>query len=105
MRTIWTAVAAAGLCLVTLSIRVEPARNGRASVPPADGLGVPERPRRTVDVGDVKSEGRTIHVPKGGDFQAALDSAVPGDAIVLDPGVFYEGPFVLPRKSGAGWIV
>ncbi|MGH7347326.1 MAG: hypothetical protein ACREK4_20645, partial [Candidatus Rokuibacteriota bacterium] len=49
--------------------------------------------------------GRTIAVPRGGDLQAALDAARPGDVISLEPGAVYRGPFTLPRKSGSGWIV
>ena len=32
-------------------------------------------------------------------------SAQPGDAIALEPGATYAGPFRLPRKDGDGWIV
>ncbi len=48
---------------------------------------------------------RTITVPAGGDLQAALDRAAPGDAIALQPGATYTGPFTLPRKAGDSWIV
>jgi hypothetical protein len=39
------------------------------------------------------------HVPAGGDFQAALDNALPGDTIELDPGATFTGNFVLPAKG------
>ncbi len=52
--------------------------------------------------------GKTISVPAGGDFQAALNSALPGDEIVLAAGATYPAPngggFILPNKSGSGWI-
>jgi hypothetical protein len=48
--------------------------------------------------------GRTIAVPAGGDVQAALDNAQPGDQIALAAGATYRGPFTLPAKSGTGWI-
>ena len=48
--------------------------------------------------------GNTIAVPAGGDFQAALDNANPGDTIQLAAGASYIGPFTLPNKAGAGWI-
>src|SRR5438270_3067728 len=48
--------------------------------------------------------GNTIAVPAGGDFQAALNSANPGDTIQLAAGASYTGPFTLPNKAGAGWI-
>src|SRR5437588_11795509 len=50
------------------------------------------------------SLGNTIAVPAGGDFQAALNSANPGDTIQLAAGASYTGPFTLPNKAGAGWI-
>jgi hypothetical protein len=41
------------------------------------------------------------------DFQAALNSAMPGDTIQLEAGASYTGNFTLPKKSGAQteWIV
>jgi hypothetical protein len=41
----------------------------------------------------------TINVPLGGDFQAALNQAQPGDTIVLTAGAVYTGPFTLPVKN------
>ena len=46
----------------------------------------------------------TLVVPSGGSLQAAINSAVPGDTIVLDAGGTYTGPFTLPNKSGASYI-
>src|SRR4026208_573645 len=46
----------------------------------------------------------TLVVPSGGDLQAAINSAAPGDTIVLDAGAIYRGPFVLPKKSGDSYI-
>jgi Right handed beta helix region len=40
----------------------------------------------------------------GESFQAALDGATPGDTLVLEPGVTYEGPFTLRRKDEEEWI-
>jgi hypothetical protein len=52
------------------------------------------------------SPGRTWTVPAGGDLQAALDEAQPGDEIVLAAGAQYRGPFMLPnKKHGSGWII
>jgi hypothetical protein len=41
------------------------------------------------------------------DFQAALNSAIPGDTIELEAGATYVGNFTLPKKSSAlaEWIV
>ena len=41
----------------------------------------------------------TISVPAGGELQAALDAAQPGDVITLEPGATYVGNFVLPNKG------
>jgi len=41
----------------------------------------------------------TIAVPAGGDLQAALNAAKPGDVITLQPGATYSGNFVLPNKG------
>ena len=40
----------------------------------------------------------------GGDLQAAIDDARPGDSIELEPGATYRGPFKLRHKDGSGWI-
>ena len=44
------------------------------------------------------SAAATIAVPAGGDFQAALNAAAPGDVITLAPGATYVGNFKLPNK-------
>jgi hypothetical protein len=43
----------------------------------------------------------TIAVPAGGDLQAALDAAQPGDVITLEPNATYTGNYVLPNKGDA----
>ena len=48
--------------------------------------------------------GATITVAAGGDLQAALNDAQPGDEIVLQAGAVYAGNFVLPTKTGDKWI-
>src|SRR5437867_5227662 len=102
-------LAAVALGLAAFSGRLEPSRSARQA--PTDGQGprgdraAPERPRASVDTAMIAPAGRTIRVPGGGDLQAALDDARPGDQIALEPGATYRGPFRLPRKDGAGWIV
>jgi len=54
---------------------------------------------------EIARTGRQIQLPAEGDLQRALDEARPGDEIVLEPGATYQGPFVLPRKEGTGWIL
>jgi hypothetical protein len=41
-----------------------------------------------------------IMVAAGGNLQAALNGAQPGDTILLEPGAEFLGPFVLPLKTG-----
>jgi len=62
-------------------------------------------PQAYVDTTYVPPTGQTITVGAGGNFQAALDKAQPGDVITLAAGASYSGPFTLPVKSGAGYIV
>ena len=45
----------------------------------------------------------SILVPAGGDLQAAINRAKPGDVILLEPGAGYVGNFVLPVKPGSGY--
>ena len=65
----------------------------------------PEPPRVLVDTTYAPPAGRTIAVRAGGDLQAALRAAQPGDVITLQAGAVFRGNFTLPRKTGAGWIV
>lgn len=64
----------------------------------------PELPRAHLDTTYSPPTGRTVAVPRGGDFQAALLAAQAGDVITLAAGATYRGPFTLPNKAGAGWI-
>ncbi len=48
--------------------------------------------------------GRQIVVNQGGDLQAAINSAVGGDVILLQAGATFAGNFVLPAKSGDSYI-
>jgi PKD repeat protein len=79
-----------------------------ASVPPATspplGETWAELPRVYLDTKLPPSTGATIAVPAGGDLQAALNAAQPGDVITLANGAMYAGNFILPNKSGASWI-
>lgn len=65
----------------------------------------PSLPRLTVDTAYPSVKGRTITVGEGGNFQAALNKAQPGDVIRLAAGATFRGPFYLPKKSGSGWII
>jgi Putative Ig domain len=48
--------------------------------------------------------GAVISVPSGGDLQAAINAAAPGDTIQLAPGATYVGNFVLPKKTGTAFV-
>ncbi len=45
-----------------------------------------------------------IAVPNGGNVQAAINSALPGDTITLAAGAVFAGQFSFPEKTGTGWI-
>ena len=49
-------------------------------------------------------EGSRIKLDRNGDFQRALESAKPGDTIVLEADAVYSGPFTLPVKSGDAFV-
>jgi hypothetical protein len=46
----------------------------------------------------------TITVKAGGDLQAALNAAAPGDTVLLQAGATFSGNFTLPNKSGTTYI-
>ncbi len=65
----------------------------------------PELPRVSVNTNYLPPTGRTIAVAAGGDFQAAINQAQPGDVITLQAGATYTGNFTLPAKTGNNWII
>src|SRR5215475_4906355 len=66
--------------------------------------GDPEPPRVYLNTTYVAPTGRTITVNAGGDLQSAIDQAQPGDAVELQAGATFTGNFVLPNKTGTGWV-
>jgi PKD repeat protein len=76
-----------------------------AGVVEAQVLNEPELPRVLLDTTYPASAGTTINVPAGGNLQSALNSAQPGDVIVLQSGAAYTGNFTLPVKTGSAWII
>jgi hypothetical protein len=50
------------------------------------------------------AEGATLTVKAGGDLQAALNAAKPGDTILLEAGATFVGNFTLPAKGGTTYI-
>lgn len=75
----------------------------RCLYPPVDPIA--DLPAVQLDTSYPPRTGPTIHVAAGGDLQAAIDMAQPGDEITLAAGATYTGNFVLPAKPGDGWIV
>jgi hypothetical protein len=70
--------------------------------PPPTGQAEP--PRVRLDTTPPPAVGRTLSVAAGGDLQAALERAQPGDVISVEAGASFVGPFTLPRKQADGWI-
>jgi len=75
-----------------------------AGVMAADAPGAAPALPAPLDTELKPSTGRTTAVGAGGDLQAALNSAQPGDVIALEAGATFTGNFTLPRKGGSGWI-
>ncbi len=65
----------------------------------------PELPRILLDTTYVVPTGQTINVAAGGNLQAALNAANPGDTVALEAGATFVGNFTLPNKAGSAWIV
>jgi hypothetical protein len=66
----------------------------------------PEPPRVLLDTTEPVQAGRTLAVPAGADLQAAINTAQPGDTLVLQSGTTFVGNYTLPVKpANGGWIV
>jgi Bacterial Ig domain len=74
------------------------------SIQVAAAATAPAGPSVILDTTPPAQTGQTISVASGGDLQAALNSALPGDTIELAAGATFTGSFVLPKKSGSGWV-
>ena len=67
---------------------------------------VPTPPQAFVSTVYPALTGVSRRVAAGGDLQAALNTAQPGDEVVLAAGAVFTSNYVLPKKtSGTGWIV
>ena len=75
-----------------------------APVGPVAAQNLPAPPSVFVDTTYAPPSGQVIAVANGGNFQAALDGAQPGDVIELQAGATFAGNFVLRTKPGAQWI-
>ena len=66
---------------------------------------VAELPNQCVDTAIAPPLNRApIVVPAGGNLQAAINQAQPGDIIELEAGATYRGRFTIPPKVGDQWI-
>lgn len=70
------------------------------AVPPS----ISELPRVYLDTRYHAPTGRTINLSAGGNLQTAINTAQPGDVIVLQAGATFTGNFTLPKKATNGWI-
>src|SRR4051812_44582867 len=57
-----------------------------------------------VALSTVSLEGATVSIPAGTDLQAALNTAQPGDVLMLAAGATFTGNFILPVKAGTNVI-
>jgi hypothetical protein len=58
----------------------------------------------TTATGGGGTSGTVWNVPAGGNLQAAINNAQPGDTILLEAGATFTGNFILPAKSGSSFI-
>ncbi len=61
-------------------------------------------PQAVVDTAMVAPTGTVHAVAAGGNVQAAIDAANPGDVITLEAGATFTGTITLTNKPGAEWI-
>ena len=64
----------------------------------------PHLPRVYLDTTYAPPGGPVRFVPAGGNLQAAINAANPGDTITLQAGATFTGSFTLPTKSGSSYI-
>jgi hypothetical protein len=98
MMHISASIVRVGLLVLTTGLGVGP---GAATT----ALAALRLPEAYVDTTYPQQNGNTVVVNAGGNLQAALNDAQPGDTIVLQAGATFRGPFTLPAKSGTGRIV
>lgn len=72
---------------------------------PSVGSDDPQLPAVSLDSRFPTLTGKATTVSDPSALQAAIDSAQPGDTLLLTPGVEFRGHFVLRNKGGQDWIV
>ncbi len=97
-RIVFVAVAAAALPLAAL-------RSGPHEAAQQGSVERPALPLTYLNTDYEAPTGKVRNVAQGGDLQAALDAAEPGDLVQLAPGATFHGTYVLPRKNGNGVII
>lgn len=98
-RTAWLKTASrAALALLVTVVWLKDVQGGSGPIRPA-------APREWVEIPPLPTSGKSLEVPAGGDLQAAIHRAQPGDTITLQAGARFTGNFTLPEKFGSGWIV
>ena len=95
-----TGTAAIGAAAIG-AVTPEAAISGAAT---SGGTPAPALPRTFVETGPVPVTGTIRRVRDGDELRRSLEAARLGDAIVLEAGAVFAGPFALPSKSGSGWI-
>jgi hypothetical protein len=108
-----TIILCAAACIATghHGANDETASQNPASQSPESKTGAktPAPPAVLLNTEYVRPTGRTISVTGSGDaarsFQAALESAKPGDVISLEAGATFTGNFRLPKKDASEWII
>lgn len=78
---------------------------GTVAPPPPPLIGAAVLPQDSVDVSWPTLGGHVITVGAGANLQTALNTAQPGDSIVLAAGATFVGNFTLPAKSCAGAMI
>lgn len=109
----FVAAVAAGTTIITASVNQVSAQvaitvtSAETAPPPASGLvTLPATLINTAMPPAPAAGGQVISVASGGNLQAALDAARPGDVIELARGATYTGNFVLRHKGASSdWIV
>jgi phosphodiesterase/alkaline phosphatase D-like protein len=76
-----------------------------AAAPIPAGARAPAPPRFFLNTEYTPAGGGSVQVHAGGDLQAALAAAQPGEEVVLDAGATFSGNFVLPKKPPGETIV
>lgn len=71
----------------------------------AQESGAPALPQVFLNTQASTPKGKTLNVAAGGDLQAALDAAKPGDTVLLEAGATFVGNFVLRQKNGNSRVI